>query len=208
MANFNSLPFEIRALIWKLTVEPRTVEVELDIWDQRTGKRTLRLLSSTPVPAPLHVCHEARNMALYKQAFSELGVERRYVWLNFDIDIVSIGDDDLTHYKQVAPMIERLKFERDNEEYWCYCESEEMRNFVNVKEIHVVCHNGFDNWGGALERYTWPCAPENIFFIDEEEGLVIKGTEFEKTLHEWCEAEDRRREETRNLFAEMTTLTD
>ncbi|KFY86697.1 hypothetical protein V500_07465 [Pseudogymnoascus sp. VKM F-4518 (FW-2643)] len=179
MANFNSLPFEIRALIWKLTVEPRTVEVELYHWDGRVGKRTLRLVSSTPVPAPLHVCHEARNMALYKQAFSELGVERRYVWLNFDIDIVSIGVDDLKYYKQVAPMIERLKLERDNEEYWCYCESEEMRNFVNVKEIHVVCHQGFETWGGATERYSWPCALENILFIDEEKGLEIKGTEFE-----------------------------
>lgn len=92
MAFFNSLPFEIRAQRWRSTV-PRTVELriisktrEWDLDFESKGSDQ-RLVSTTPVPAPLHTCREARNMALYKQAFSEVGTAGRYVWVNLDIDI-------------------------------------------------------------------------------------------------------------------------
>lgn len=93
---FPRLPFELRAQIWEATVEPRTVEVFIRYKDEIP-----RLVSTTPVPAPLQTCREARNLKLYRQEFSELllqdqpeykgAVERRYVWLNLDIDTISIG---------------------------------------------------------------------------------------------------------------------
>ncbi len=93
---FPRLPTELRTHIWALTVEPRVVEVRV------VPENTLevqRLVSPTPVPAILQTCQEARNLGLYKQAFSEVtatkvnaaaGAESRYVWLNLDIDMVSI----------------------------------------------------------------------------------------------------------------------
>ncbi|OAF61147.1 hypothetical protein VC83_02378 [Pseudogymnoascus destructans] len=148
MFTFNNLPFEIRAQIRKLTVEPRTVEVTI-LWEERP----YRLASTTPMPAALKVCQEARNMELYKQVFSELGDGLRYVWLNLDIDMVSISNRVSFPFKPVAHMIKRLKFQRGNqEECFYHFESKEIRTFVNAEEIHVICEDGYENWGGA----TWP----------------------------------------------------
>ncbi|KAL5353617.1 hypothetical protein ACLOAV_001654 [Pseudogymnoascus australis] len=212
---FNNLPFEIRARIWELTVEPRTVEVHL-FWKDFVP----RLASTTPVPAPLQACREARNMGLYKRAFSEIeqdfsGIDpagRRYVWLNLDIDMVSIGIVPFMVFKRVAPTIKRLKFERENQdEKWWYFESGLIEDFINAEEIHVICADGFKKWGGTTEEYNWPCAVENIVFFDLDEGLEMRGREFEEWYQEWYEGENSRvlemdEEEANELFAELTTL--
>lgn len=216
MTTFNHLPFEIRARIWELTVEPRTVEVHFIYWN---SGHNWRLVSTTPVPAPLQVCHEARNVSLYKQAFSELCTEKRYVWLNLDIDLISIGKSIFSMFEEVAPLIKRLKFQRENSnEYWYHRESKETQQFVNAKEIHVVCGDPLGCWWEATYEITWPCALENVFFIDPNGGQVVNGIELEKIRNESNEAEERRideeyeeerrqyEEETRQLFADITTL--
>jgi hypothetical protein len=114
---FPCLPFELRVRIWEATVEPRTVEVRIHHKD-----KIPRLTSPTPVPGPLQTCQESRNLKLYRQKFSELpqdrprykgAIERRYVWLNLEIDMVSIKDTLLDDFWPVAPMIKRLRFERE-----------------------------------------------------------------------------------------------
>ncbi|KFY62295.1 hypothetical protein V496_04649 [Pseudogymnoascus sp. VKM F-4515 (FW-2607)] len=187
---FNNLPFEIRARIWELTVEPRTVEVHL-LWKDFDP----RLVSTTPMPAPLQACREARNMGLCKRAFSEIGTADRYVWLNLDIDMVSIGTVPFLVLERVAPMIKRLKFERKNQdEYWWYFESGGIEDFVNAEEIHVIYADGFKKW----------------VFFDLDEGLEMRGREFEEWYQEWYEGEisrvlDMDEEEANELFAELTT---
>ncbi|CAN9215241.1 unnamed protein product [Alternaria alternata] len=44
----------------------------------------------------------------------EPSIERRYVWLNFDIDMVDIGTSWLAYFQPIASNIKRLKFEREN----------------------------------------------------------------------------------------------
>ena len=68
---FPRLPYELRMQIWEMTVEPRVVNTEF-----RYGReiRLPPLASSTPVPAVLQACQEARNHGLYKKCFSELAV--------------------------------------------------------------------------------------------------------------------------------------
>jgi hypothetical protein len=74
-----------------LTVEPRTVDVR-EKREYGSWGKLLHVISSTPVPAVLHACHEARNQGLYQQAFNISSVvERRYVWVNFEVDMISIG---------------------------------------------------------------------------------------------------------------------
>lgn len=112
---FPRLPFELRARIWELTVEPRTVEVRVKKEHGSWG-RILRVISSTPVPAVLQACHEARNQWLYQKAFNfSSGVEQRYVWVNFKIDMISIGD---TYFDTIEPaerlLIRRLEREEFN----------------------------------------------------------------------------------------------
>ena len=62
---FPRLPYEMRACIWKMTVEPRLVsfEVRRDSFHQRDG----RFLTSSNPPAVVQVCREARNYGLYQK---------------------------------------------------------------------------------------------------------------------------------------------
>lgn len=170
---FLRLPFELRAQIWEMTVEPRTVTVYVKPFTGlRSGPR--RLFSRTPVPATLHSCQEARKHNLYEKKFSDLGDrkenERRYVWMNLDIDMIDINGCDFRHYKTVAPTIRRLKFSAENEPPFTHADGKNMAFFVNVREIHVVCCDGILKWGHATHYYPWPCAIENVTFIDDRDG--------------------------------------
>ncbi|KAK3947233.1 hypothetical protein QBC32DRAFT_365921 [Pseudoneurospora amorphoporcata] len=111
---FPFLPWELRALIWKLTVEPRTVHVHAkryllngakwgDDLNPDSQRAYDRLISTTPVPATLHTCRESRNLGLYQKGLSEVehvpeGGESRYLWVNLDIDTIDIGSDDPNIY--------------------------------------------------------------------------------------------------------------
>lgn len=208
MITFNDLPLEIRAQIWEFTVEPRTVEVRvLD-----GGRPTERLVSTTPVPASLQVCHEARNMALYKQSFSELCDAQRYVWLNLDIDMVSIGKTLFRSFRAVHPSIRRLKFSRPNqEEWWYHGEAHETLDFVNAEEIHVVCEDGLGAWWGATYDHGWPCAWENVILIDADDGRTMNMVEMEKMFdneHAALEKqyEEEYEDEIREELADMAPL--
>src|SRR5689334_2419090 len=111
--SFPLFPFELRALIWQFTVQPRTVEVRVDRRGSGQNRHT-HLVSLTPVPATLQACREARNLGLYERAFSDIGADGRYVWVNWDMDIISIGTSYFSYFHPCAPLIKRLQFERDN----------------------------------------------------------------------------------------------
>ena len=200
---FPRLPAELRAQIWQMTVEPRIVGVCFKT-KRELGRRPFSVLtSSTYVPAPLQTCQEARNARLYQRCFSDLAIrygypedaERRYIWLNLDIDMVSIGNTDLGAFRPSAHLIKRLRFTRDNtDEDWCRgLECDELQHFTNVSEIHVVlCENGdFENWHGASDDYIWNCGAENVTFIDEEEGQEMKLLDLEDKYDRLLEAGSR-----------------
>ncbi|KAI0181180.1 hypothetical protein GGR52DRAFT_21747 [Hypoxylon sp. FL1284] len=181
---FPRLPAELRTRIWALSVEPRVVEVRV-LPDTRL--RTKRLLSPTPVPAMVQTCQEARSAGMYKQAFSELtataGGESRYVWLNLDIDMVSIGKTPFKAFAPVASSIRRLRFERENsDESFYHFEVKELRAWVNTEEIHVVCEDGMENWHMASTEHAWPCALENLWFFDPDDGRMMRSFEMEQML--------------------------
>lgn len=176
---FPRLPFELRARIWNLTAEPRTVEVSL--WPL-TGVGDCSLVSRTPVPAPLQACRESRRelQRQYEQAFAELEkrrpLERRYIWVNFDMDLIDIGTWELNRFSSVEESLQRLKMEREPTEYFCRLEVEDLRKFTRLREIHVVCPSGLLDWSGTLEDHYWPCDDENVSLIDCD-GTVMKPSE-------------------------------
>ncbi|KAH9871194.1 hypothetical protein J1614_006770 [Plenodomus biglobosus] len=131
----------------------------------------VHMVSST-VPATLQTCREARNHGLYQQV--SLGVDeqhpmdRRYAWLNLDIDMVNIGTLFLNHFLPIASSIKRLKLgRRYGDEWWSVFEKDLLRSFVNVEEVHVVCIDGFWNWGDGPDVFPWPCPIENVVFIEK-----------------------------------------
>jgi len=130
----------------------------------------VHLVSST-VPATIHACQEARNHGLYQRVSmdEQHGTDRHYVWLNPDIDLINIGMTDLAYFVPIASSIKRLKFSRQvADEYWYDYESrQQLPKFIHVEELHVVCLDGFWNWGNEAYNFLWPCPLKNIVFIDE-----------------------------------------
>jgi hypothetical protein len=175
---------ELQNQIWRCTAELRTVEVCIE---RRWPDRHRFLISPTPVPGPLQCCREARNelQGLYQRTFfkvdTQQGIERRYVWLNLDIDMVDIGISEFCDFESIASTIKRLKYERENsDEYFYNTEKRKLVDFTNVEEIHVVCADGFQQWGMALYDNTWPCAHDKLVFFDPDDGQVARGIELER----------------------------
>ncbi|KAJ5046856.1 hypothetical protein J3E74DRAFT_466785 [Bipolaris maydis] len=183
---FPRLPYELRMQIWEMTVEPRIVNAELT--HQTPTGRAHYLTSSTPVPAVLQTCREARNHGLYQKAFSELAVHghgAQYVWVDFVIDTIDIGESMFDSFKPVAPSIQRLRFAREMQAEWFYYdEVEGVRHFVNAREIWIVPLDGLSSCVGATEEHYWPCGQENVFFIDPDNPQrVFRGPDGEERRH-------------------------
>ncbi|GFF32224.1 hypothetical protein IFM58399_03143 [Aspergillus lentulus] len=178
---FPHLPFELRARIWELTVEPRTIKLHFKRERISWGK-VLYATCSTPVPAVLQVCHEARNLRLYQQAFSFSTVEPRYVWVNFDIDMISIGNacfDAIEPAEQL--LIRRLTIQRQNTAFFFF-ESQELETFSNLEEMHIICEDGLVAWRDAWEHISWPCPKTILRFVDEATGQIAVGEDLDRMV--------------------------
>lgn len=200
---FSLLPIELRTQIWDMTVGPRTVEIRV-VANRDMPKAQHRLISHTSVPGALQACVESRNhlQKHYTRRFAELGAiypsGLPYVWLNLEIDMVSIGTIRpyaqgiwLDMLKSFATQIKRLKFGRENTcEYWYHSESRALTSFSNIKEIHVVCADGLYGWWGATEDHYWPCGVENLYFIEPQEngGRTMRAKEAEDEMDRIMEA--------------------
>ncbi|KAF2449121.1 hypothetical protein P171DRAFT_427400 [Karstenula rhodostoma CBS 690.94] len=193
---FPLLPSELRLRIWELTVEPRTVDVSVSSYHY---SKPLPVIS-TPVPAALQACQEARHelQKHYERAFTEIDnpphvfEPRQYVWVNFDLDIIDIGPGwHFELYAKDAPKIQRLRFETADREDDLFQRSgiRRLRLYTNVREVFVVCKDGLDSWWRALDDYEWPCGVENVWFVDPDDGKMMRGT----ALDEMCEKDFRRR---------------
>ncbi|KAK3485933.1 uncharacterized protein B0T23DRAFT_325908 [Neurospora hispaniola] len=193
---FPFLPWELRARIWELTVEPRTVDVHAkryyletkeNIETAPSGQQAYaRLVSTTPVPATLQTCRESRNLGLYQKGLSEVevvpeGGESRYIWLNFDIDMIDYGRDDLFNYRRAAQPVKRLKYssrkfhDRDVPVF---------NLFENLTEAHIDCfdEDGLGEWYHTFAPYVLKCDFRNIHLIQSENNSTITAQELEEEI--------------------------
>ncbi|KAK3947234.1 hypothetical protein QBC32DRAFT_385126 [Pseudoneurospora amorphoporcata] len=186
---FMYLPFELRARMWELAAEPRLVDVDFLFREttrtdyEADDYRVLEkyVVSLTPSPAIVQVCRETRQLGVYRQLFSELedvrdGGERRYVWLNLELDIIDRGAFPLESFIPIAVSIQRLKVTR------ILLEAEEMiflGQCVNLKEL-VIDAIGYvkPNWYRIFTRFPLACGLENILTVDPLFGLVSLRPEY------------------------------
>ena len=151
--SFRRLPLELRAHIWESTIEPRTVDVRYEKeWQAGVGYRILHVISSTSVPTTLQTCQEVRNSGLYRRAFSH-GNDARYVWVNFDVDTISIGRDDFDLIEPEQPLIRQLTFKREDCEAFFHVCSKNLGRFSNVGEVHIICEEGLMTWQEPWNTY-------------------------------------------------------
>ncbi|KKP07072.1 hypothetical protein THAR02_00831 [Trichoderma harzianum] len=205
MTQFSDFPFELRSTIWMLTIEPRIVEIRfkiglvppLDKNRHVTQWGVLYASSPTPVPAALQTCHEARSLLArhYERAFTH-GTEPRHVWVNFDMDIISIDRSSNDWTGPEVPRIRRLKFARKCDE--CYFEDEHLElDFLlpNLQEIYIVCLDGPEAWYRAEDPFYRRCPRENVWLINTETNEMVTLIEIQKRVK-------RSREEARRQEAE------
>ncbi|KAF8851885.1 hypothetical protein BDZ45DRAFT_678792 [Acephala macrosclerotiorum] len=91
---FTNLPYELRFIIWRLSLSPRVVEIiESEL---RTG-----FYSQAAPPTALHVCRESRQAveALYPSCFGSF-LQPERVRFNFDLDVLYL---DISQEEEALP---------------------------------------------------------------------------------------------------------
>ncbi|KAF6816771.1 hypothetical protein CPLU01_13753 [Colletotrichum plurivorum] len=155
---FPRLPFELRARIWELTVEPRVVELRKSFYEIAARPRD----ESTPDPE-----------------------RERYVWFNFDIDFLSIGRTEMSDVLPIAHQILRLRLERPLfDEFFCRLESPLLSRFRSLVEVQFVCLNGVESGFQMAEYLVQWLAPENVYFADPDDvdGTMINSVDLDATI--------------------------
>ena len=208
-------------MIWKLSFEPRTIEVVFSHDEDISIIEHVELRS--PVPAPLQTCREARNNLglYYKKVLSISKLEeiilppvphphggegesenkssRRYVWLNLEIDLIDVGEleweDFFGQFPSLEKSLQRLKFGYDSFDWWDddFTPRVNLGNFANLKELHIVCLDGFRNWARrrCWSGYKhWPCGKESVLFSEGGDDRTITGIELERG--DWDDADTGR----------------
>ncbi|KAM3459116.1 hypothetical protein MY3296_000263 [Beauveria thailandica] len=151
---FSKLPVELRIKIWVYSVQPRTVDVRA-IQASRGHRDTHHsivpgqadpdpdLYLPVPVPAVMQTCRESRNQRLYEKIIytHPVGPEQRYAWINFDLDMIDLGQGDVDTVEHIAPRIRKLQFERRTKygAWFWYAKNKSL--FENVEVYKVVTYS-------------------------------------------------------------------
>ncbi|KAK3343326.1 hypothetical protein B0H65DRAFT_429508, partial [Neurospora tetraspora] len=113
---FPRLPIELRLMIWEATISPRIIDVRASTYNDDDD-------GVTPAPPILHTCRESRNVGLHIQGgyqFSNLSLpyfdgslygRPRYIWVNFELDMIDIGGPSTWLFNEYRPNIKRLRIE-------------------------------------------------------------------------------------------------
>lgn len=157
-------------------------------------------MSKTPVPAPLQTCREARSLGLYQKCLSEAedvpeGSERRYVWLNLDIDMLELRIDDIANFVPVAESVTRIKFAGTF--FKSFRIHGIFRSFPNLKEAHLCCLRG------AFTLGSWFFAAHLVANLRSREDIRLLNMKTGRwyTAREIDEIYDRRIREARERRA-------
>ncbi|KAJ2978151.1 hypothetical protein NQ176_g3980 [Zarea fungicola] len=192
MFRFNSLPPELREHVWRQTIEPRTVQLHFawthsEGWDVK-DKALSHVSSPTPVPPVLQVNQEARRATkqYYARAF-ENGHTPRYVWVNWDLDIISIGQE---HLRVILPkdrlLIQRLMLARHLHEIIFSDEQKTLLLFENTVEVFIQCIDSTMDWAHA-DTLSWPCPKGHVWFIDSQTGETVSFEDNKRRLDDLLE---------------------
>lgn len=193
---FPRLPAELRSQIWKLTTEPRIVDVMLQYKRDEYGRQIDNdkyLVWHEPSPAVLHTCREARHEMPHQKVFSELaGPEgsRSYVWLALEIDMIHIGFGEALFvcYKSVAPAIRRLMFQCDSSVVDFFSlEILGLDYFENLEHIRILCEDGLRAWHAYSIEYDFVCDAENVVLFDLKSGESVTVAELKVMTEEEVE---------------------
>ncbi|GAP90720.2 hypothetical protein SAMD00023353_5200510 [Rosellinia necatrix] len=201
---FPSLPTELRLRIWALAAEdPRILHVRAEgrlVWTSETELENITVYSSlTPPPAVLHACRESRQNAPYEKSFltSSPGVaEVRYIWANFQQDMIYLPDAEIHRLEPYGAVIQRLRFtvlpadpalSGGTDELWSHYSDEILEPFTALRELHISIPEPFLQWGSIAEVVSfYPLRQENYamayIWFREQGGQVHNMDDIDEEL--------------------------
>ena len=170
MATFHPFPRlipELRAEIWALAIENRVIRVKL-------GEG---FYSPSPVPAVTRVCRESRVYCAYQQGFN-VGLSGRYIWVNFDYDIIHV--QALNLFVLPRESIKSLRVELVDEkgkeinEQWMSDYKHEFSNFLKLETIDLLVPDELRFYAEDIdETYFGNCKKENVRVVSITTGEWI-----------------------------------
>ncbi|KAK2612377.1 hypothetical protein QQS21_001641 [Conoideocrella luteorostrata] len=199
---FPRLPYELRALIWTLTVEPRTVPISCwigdrpakevnpsdEYWRRDLSSEThmpefakhhattlpLVLYAASPIkPSIIHACRESRALNLYEKLILEPGSEASFAWVNFDVDTIDIGDYQIfQRFKHCGHKIRRLKLEANMSDEYFSRYGSHELSFFNNLLECFIVTKDPFYFWAGAYEERLQCKPESTFIIDEITGEV------------------------------------
>lgn len=189
---FLRLPFELRTQIWNLAARPRLVHINITPTALKPWKRTgdYDFASPTPAPALAHVCQESRQCAPYQKAFFTTlpdESEVRYIWVNFEEDMICVEDDNLGGLSPHLADIRRLRFtiptgDRGDLvfEVFGWSRNGIIESFTALRELQLAIAEYFLAWGSKWASPGYgKCPRENVRFLDLNTGLLLTGPQLE-----------------------------
>ncbi|EHK18980.1 uncharacterized protein TRIVIDRAFT_44202 [Trichoderma virens Gv29-8] len=178
---FPRLPFELRSQIWAMAVYPRLVHIRATSKPSGPG---CYFASMIPQAELMHVCRESRQLAPYRKAFFTTlpdDSEARYIWVNFDEDMICIPDQFMGYLRAHAADIQRLRFTAPAGSFgegWVtgfgYAEylKDRFKHFTALREVHVAISEDISSWVLTAGCYG-TCPYENVRFLDVHSGLML-----------------------------------
>jgi hypothetical protein len=162
---FNRLPADLRVHIWKLVdPEPRVVELRRHVVETKKRGTLEQIRCLSAAPAILHACRESRRITIQEKLYERAFIRGQcYAWVNYKVDMISIGSLDIWWFRPEMPLIQRFRFESENDESFFYFQSKRLRGFTGLKELHIVCLDAVGYWVNVAEEMYFPT--ENVFFI-------------------------------------------
>ncbi|KAK0669494.1 hypothetical protein QBC41DRAFT_319779 [Cercophora samala] len=105
--------------------------------------------------------------------------EERYIYINWERDVVSIGrcnerwmmggeaGMELEDIEPVAHLVRKLMYEREySDEMYVRFEIQELKMFTRLEELHIVTRDEFPHWQWASSEF-WPCDEENVWVYED-----------------------------------------
>ncbi|KAF1979123.1 hypothetical protein BU23DRAFT_148470 [Bimuria novae-zelandiae CBS 107.79] len=198
--SFSALPYELRTIVWELAVVPRVVHVHLVHRKCNYKPRARGLLPhsfdlgalcfftiSTPAPAIMHTCQEARNHIVRRSLYTRtclpsagLNSQNRYTWINWDLDTLSIGLLFLEYFKDYEPFLRRLRIKRNDGSHWLTLDEDRTPSFANLKEIQIASTCCSLQLADKLQ-YSRVVRPEmDVKFIDPKSGMIMDAEAYDE----------------------------
>ncbi|PON25797.1 hypothetical protein TGAM01_v205234 [Trichoderma gamsii] len=196
--SFSRLPFDIRSQIWALAAYPRLIHVRTTpkpgrFEGHRFAGSDRYFASMIPQAELMHVCQESRQLAPYQKAFFTTlpgDSETRYIWVNFNEDMICLEHHNLYALDPHAADIQRLRFTvptgrefEDWAETFTRFTSSRFTQFTVLREVHLAISHDMHFWGATAGSYG-VCPIDNVRFLDIQTGLMLTKAQIE-LAEEW-----------------------